>query len=60
MVAVSIILPVYNVEKYITDCINSIKNQTFKNFEIIIVDDETKDKSIEIAEQRRSYDCGNG
>lgn len=51
MVAVSIILPVYNVEKYITDCINSIKNQTFKNFEIIIIDDETKDKSIEIAEK---------
>ena len=50
MTAVSIILPVYNVEEYITDCINSIKNQTFKNFEIIIVDDETKDKSIEIAE----------
>lgn len=51
MTAVSIILPVYNVEEYITDCINSIKNQTFKDFEIVIIDDETMDKSIEIAEK---------
>ena len=36
---VSIIIPVYNVEKYITQCIESVKNQTYKNFEAIIVND---------------------
>lgn len=50
MQKVSIILPVYNVEKYIRNCIESIINQTCKNFELIIVDDGTKDHSIEIAE----------
>lgn len=51
MPKVSIILPVYNVEKYIGDCIESIINQTCKEFELIIVDDDTKDSSIEIAER---------
>lgn len=49
MPAVTIILPVYNVEKYIGDCIESIINQTFKDFELIIVDDSSPDKSIDIA-----------
>lgn len=50
MPKVTIILPVYNVEKYIEDCIESIINQTCKDFELIIVDDEAKDRSIELAE----------
>ena len=36
---ISIIVPVYNVEKYIRRCIDSILNQTFKDFELILVDD---------------------
>ncbi len=48
---VSIILPVYNVEKYIEDCIISIINQTNNEFELIIVNDETQDKSIELSER---------
>lgn len=51
MKKVSIVLPVYGVEEYIGDCIKSIINQTLKEFELIIVDDETKDASIEIAEK---------
>ena len=47
---ISIILPVYNVEKYVEKCLNSIKNQDYKNFEAIIVDDGSKDKSVEIIE----------
>ena len=50
MKKVSIILPVYKVEEYIHDCIVSIIAQTFHDFELIIVDDSTPDRSIEIAE----------
>lgn len=46
----SIILPVYNVEKYITKCINSILNIPDNSFELIIVDDRGKDNSITIAQ----------
>lgn len=44
----SIIVPVYNVEKYIDKCLDSILNQTYKNYEVIIVNDGTKDNSVEI------------
>ena len=53
---VSIIVPVYNVEKYIRKCLNSIVNQTYKNIEIIIVNDETKDNSLEICEEFKQQD----
>ena len=41
----SIIIPVYNIEKYITKCLDSVINQTYKNYEVIIVCDDSKDKS---------------
>ncbi|CDG86475.1 glycosyltransferase family 2 protein [Xenorhabdus bovienii] len=44
---ISIIIPVYNVEKYIEKCINSIKKQSYNNFEAIVVNDGSTDKSIE-------------
>lgn len=44
---VSVIVPVYNVEEYIRECIKSIQVQTYSNLEIIVVNDGTKDKSIE-------------
>lgn len=43
---VSVIIPVYNAEKYITKCIRSLMNQTYENFEIIIVNDGSTDDSI--------------
>lgn len=46
----SIILPVYNVEKYLTECVNSILAQTFKDYEIILVDDGSKDNSPTICD----------
>jgi glycosyltransferase involved in cell wall biosynthesis len=46
---ISVIVPVYQVEDYIADTINSIVNQTYTPFEIILVNDGTKDKSVEIA-----------
>ena len=36
---ISIIVPIYNVEKYLSQCVNSIINQTYKKLEIILVDD---------------------
>lgn len=48
---VSIITPVYNVERCIEKTINSIINQSSKNFELLLIDDGSKDKSIEIAEK---------
>ena len=50
MFNVSIITPVYNVERCIEKTINSVKNQTLKNFELLLIDDGSKDRSIEIAE----------
>lgn len=48
---ISIIVPLYNMEKYFSQCIDSIKSQTYKDFEVIIVDDGSTDKSGEIADQ---------
>ena len=48
MEQVSIIIPIYNVEKYLTKCINSVINQTHKNIEIICVNDGSTDNSLEI------------
>lgn len=48
---VSIIVPVYNVEKYIVACITSIQTQTYENLEIILVDDGTPDNSGKICDE---------
>lgn len=42
---ISVIVPVYNVEKYLDRCVNSLLNQTYKNIEIILVNDGSKDNS---------------
>lgn len=51
MSAVSIIVPVYNAEQYIENCINSILAQNFKDFELILVDDGSTDLSGEICDR---------
>ena len=48
---ISIIIPVYNVEKYIIRCLDSICNQSYSNIEIIIVDDGSTDESFELCKQ---------
>lgn len=47
----SIIIPVYNVEDYIEKCLNSVFDQTFKDYEVIVVNDGTKDKSMDIVKK---------
>ena len=53
---ISVIVPVYNVEKYLEECINSIINQTYKNLEIILVDDGSKDNSSRICDELSKKD----
>lgn len=48
---VSVIVPVYNVEKYIGKCLASIKNQTLSDFECLIINDGTKDGSVDVAKK---------
>ena len=48
---ISVIIPVYNSEQYIKKCIESILKQTYTNYEIIIINDGSKDKSKEVIEE---------
>ncbi len=56
MPKVSVIIPVYNVEQYVERCLTSVLNQTLQDIEIIIVDDETPDRSMEICERYAAED----
>jgi len=53
---ISIIVPVYNVEKYLESCLESIINQTYKNLEIILVDDGSTDESGNICDKYANKD----
>lgn len=48
---ISIIVPVYNVAPYLNRCFDSLRDQTYKNLEIILIDDGSTDKSKELCEQ---------
>ena len=56
MQLLSVIVPVYNVEKFINDCIDSILGQSYKNIELILVDDGSTDSSGEICDKYCSVD----
>lgn len=51
MYKISVIIPVYNVEAFLPQCIDSILSQTYKDFELILIDDGSKDQSLEICRQ---------
>ena len=53
-IRVSVIVPVYNLSEYIGDTLDSIINQDFKNFELIVVDDGSADDSLEIINDKLS------
>lgn len=56
MVKVSVIIPVYNTEKYLEKCLNTIINQTLKDIEIICVDDGSSDRSLDILHEYEQKD----
>ncbi|MBP2633277.1 MAG: glycoslytransferase [Firmicutes bacterium] len=56
MVKISIIIPVYNADKYIRDCLNSLLSQTFEDIEIICVNDGSVDDSLEILNEYSEKD----
>lgn len=56
MPKISVIIPVYNVEKYIEECLESVSKQTFSDIEIICVDDCGQDNSIKIVEEYQKKD----
>lgn len=53
---ISVIIPAYNVENYIKDCLNSILNQSYSNIEVIIVDDGSKDNTPGIIDELKQTD----
>ena len=53
---ISVIVPVYNAEKYVGRCIESVKAQTYSDWQMILVDDGSKDKSLEICQEYAGSD----
>ncbi|MBK2255832.1 glycosyltransferase family 2 protein [Francisella philomiragia] len=56
MILVSVIIPIYNVEQFLSRCLDSVINQTYKNLEIILVNDGSSDNSLEICEDYAKKD----
>ena len=56
MLALSIIVPIYNVEKYLKECLDSIQAQTYSNFQAILINDGSTDESPKIAQEYAQKD----
>jgi glycosyltransferase involved in cell wall biosynthesis len=54
--AISILVPVYNAENYLHDCLNSIRSQTFTDFEVLLIDDGSDDHSLSILQEFQAAD----
>ena len=53
---ISIIIPIYNVEKYLNDCLKSVQHQSYSDFEVLMVDDGSKDGSAEVCKEYEEKD----
>uniref|UniRef100_UPI003A8A7744 glycosyltransferase family 2 protein n=4 Tax=Helicobacteraceae TaxID=72293 RepID=UPI003A8A7744 len=53
---VAIIIPIYNVEKFLNECLDSIVNQTYTNLEILLINDGSTDSSLQIAKEYAQKD----
>ena len=56
MAEVSIVIPVYNVEKYLSRCVDSVLKQTYIDFQVILVDDGSPDNCAQICEDYKTRD----
>ena len=54
MMKISVVIPVYNIEDYLSECLDSIVNQSLEDIEIICVNDGSTDGSLDILKE---YDC---
>ena len=54
---VSVVIPCYNVEKYLDACIESINGQTYNNLQIVIINDGFKDSTLSIIQKWAEKDC---
>ena len=57
IVKVSILIPMFNREDFLKECLDSVLNQTLKELEIIIIDDASEDKSFQLAQQYQEKDA---
>ena len=55
-IKISVIIPVYNVQRYLRQCLDSVVNQTFQDIEIILVNDGSTDQSLEICQEYKQMD----
>ena len=56
MIKVSVIVPVYNGEKFIEECIKNVLNQTLEEFELIIINDGSTDNTLDICKRNSEID----
>ena len=56
MPSISVVVPIYNTEEYLDECIESILNQTYKDIELILIDDGSTDRSGEICDKYKAQD----
>ncbi|MFM0777986.1 glycosyltransferase, partial [Streptococcus suis] len=53
---ISVIVPIYNVENYLRQCLDSIIGQTYQNLEILLIDDASTDNSVSICQEYQARD----